>query len=112
MANAETPRQIEHTDSAALHKRRAAGEQVQLLDVREPLEHAGGVIQGAILMPMGSVQAKWTELDAQQPVYVICRLGGRSAQVAAFLTRQGVRAINVDDGMDGWERYGFPTEVR
>ncbi len=112
MANADTPRQIEHSDSLALHTRRAGGEDGQILDVREPSEHAGGVIHGAILMPMGSVPAKWTALDAHQPVYVICHLGARSAQVAAFLARQGMRAVNVDDGMDGWERHGFPTEVR
>jgi len=110
--NPETSRQMEHTDSAALHRRRAAGESVQLLDVREPREHAGGVIEGAILMPMNSVPAKWSELDPSRPVYVICHLGGRSAQVAAFLVQQGLRAVNVDDGMDGWERQGFPTEVR
>jgi rhodanese-related sulfurtransferase len=109
MANAETPRQVEHTDSAALHARRAAGEDVQLLDVREPREHAGGVIEGAILMPMGSVRSKWADLDASRPVYVICHLGGRSAQVAAFLVTRGLQAVNVDDGMDGWERRGFPT---
>jgi len=110
--NRETPRQMEHTDSAALHRRRAAGEPLQVLDVREPREHAGGVIEGAILMPMNSVPAKWPELDARQPVYVICHLGSRSAQVAAFLVQQGLQAVNVDDGMDGWERQGFPTEVR
>jgi rhodanese-related sulfurtransferase len=100
---------MEHTDSAALHRLRAAREPVQLLDVREPREHAGGVIQGAILMPMGSVPAKWTELDSRRPVYVICHLGARSAQVAAFLVQQGLRAVNVDDGMDGWQKQGFPT---
>lgn len=109
MANPGTPREMEHTDSAALQARRAAGEQVQLLDVREPREHAGGVIEGAILMPMAGVPTKWTELDPSRPVYVICRLGGRSAQVASFLLQQGLRAVNVDDGMDGWQRRGFPT---
>ena len=109
--NRDISRQMEHTDSAALHRRRAE-EPVQLLDVREPREHAGGVIEGAILMPMNSVPARWIELDARRPVYVICHLGSRSAQVAAFLVQQGLQAVNVDDGMDGWERQGFPTEVR
>lgn len=109
MANAETPRQVEHTDSADLHVRRAAGEEIQILDVREPREHAGGVIEGAILMPMGSVRTRWGELDPSRPVHVICHLGGRSAQVAAYLVQQGLRAVNVDDGMDGWEGHGFPT---
>ena len=109
MATAETPRDMEHTDSAALHAKRAAGEQLQLIDVREPREHAAGVIEGAILMPMRTVPTQWVDLDPAQPVYVICHLGARSAQVAAFLVQQGLRAVNVDDGMDGWERKGFAT---
>lgn len=98
-----------HTDSAGLHGRLEAGEDPQILDVREPWEHAQGVIAGAILMPLGQVQTRWQELDAARPVYVVCHLGGRSARAAAFLLRQGVHATNVDDGMDGWVRQGFPT---
>ena len=109
MSNAGTPREMGHADSAALHARLAAGEQIQLLDVREPREHAGGVIEGALLMPMATVPNRWTELDPARPVYVICHLGARSAQVAAYLLQQGLSAVNVDDGMEGWERRGYPT---
>jgi rhodanese-related sulfurtransferase len=109
MPNPGTPREMEHTDSAALHARRAAGDQVQLVDVREPHEHAGGVIDGSLLMPMATVPSRWTELDPSRPVYVICHLGARSARVAAYLLQQGLRAVNVDDGMEGWQRRGFPT---
>jgi rhodanese-related sulfurtransferase len=98
-----------HTDSAGIHRRLEAGEDLQIVDVREPWEHAQGVIEGAILMPLGQVRARWRELDAERPVYVVCHLGGRSARAAAFLAQQGVRASNIDDGMDGWERQGFPT---
>ena len=102
-------KQVEHTDSMALHARRQAGESLQILDVRDPWEHAQGTIEGAILMPMDTVQSRWQELDAARPVHVICHLGSRSALVAGFLARQGLQAVNVDDGMDGWERQGFPT---
>jgi rhodanese-related sulfurtransferase len=86
-----------------------AGEATQILDVRDPWEHQQGVIAGALLMPMSEVRARMQELDTARPVYVICHLGSRSAMVAGFLARQGIEAINVDDGMDGWERQGFPT---
>ena len=82
---------------------------MQILDVRDPWEHAQGVIASAILMPMSEVRNRLAELDSSQPVTVICHLGGRSAMVAGFLARQGIQAVNVDDGMDGWERQGFPT---
>ena len=103
------PSQVAHTDSRVVRERMQAGERVQIVDVREPYEHSQGVIEGAILMPMGDVQSRWQELDATQPVLVICHLGGRSSMVATFLSRKGLQAVNVDDGMDGWERQGFPT---
>jgi rhodanese-related sulfurtransferase len=86
-----------------------AGESVQVVDVREPSEHAQGVIEGAILMPLGQVRSRWQELDSSQPIAVICHLGSRSAMAASFLAQQGLRAVNVDDGMDGWQRHGYPT---
>lgn len=104
-----TPNPIGHTDSKALNARKAADEDVQVLDVREPYEHAQGTIEGAILMPLAQVRSRWQELDPTRPVNVICHLGGRSAQAAAFLSSQGLQALNVDDGMDGWQHNGFPV---
>lgn len=102
-------RPIGHTDARALWSQVQAGAAPQILDVREPWEHAQGVIAGALLIPMNDVRARLDDLDVSRPVAVICHLGSRSAMVARFLARQGVEAINVDDGMDGWERQGFPT---
>ena len=109
MTTPQSASQVGHTDSASIHRRLQEGEELQILDVREPWEHAQGVIAGATLMPLAQVQQRWQDLDAARPVYVICHLGGRSANAAAFLARQGLQATNVDDGMDGWQRQGFPT---
>lgn len=108
MSRPDATPEVGHTDAAAMHRRLEAGESLQILDVREPWEHAQGVIAGAILMPLAQVQSRWQELDAARPVYVICHLGSRSARAASFLAHQGLRASNVDDGMDGWTRQGFP----
>ena len=43
-----------------------------------------------------------TPLDPRRPLYVICRVGGRSAQVAAWLNQQGYDARNVEGGMLAW----------
>jgi rhodanese-related sulfurtransferase len=104
----EPSNQVGHTDSTLLHTQIEVGESVQLVDVREPWEHADGVIAGAILMPLGQVQSRWQELDQDRPITLICHLGSRSARAAQFLARQGLTAINVDDGMDGWMARGFP----
>jgi rhodanese-related sulfurtransferase len=57
---------------------------------------------------MGEVVARSGELPADKRVHVVCRVGGRSAQVAQYLIAQGVDAVNVDGGMLGWEAAGRP----
>ncbi len=80
-----------------------------LLDVREPweFEHAAIRIDGleTRLMPMNSVPARIAELDPVQPVVCICHHGARSAQVVAFLERQGFEAVyNLAGGIDAWSQ--------
>ncbi|MCB1908587.1 MAG: sulfurtransferase [Rhodocyclaceae bacterium] len=74
-----------------------------LLDVREANEFEYCRIDGSVLMPMGSVPARMTELDASAPTVVICHHGGRSMQVAMFLERQGFsEVINLAGGVAAW----------
>ncbi|WP_405726127.1 rhodanese-like domain-containing protein [Streptomyces sp. NBC_01537] len=81
-----------------------------LLDVREHDEWAAGHADGALHIPMGEVVARWSaEVPADQRVHVMCRVGGRSAQVTQYLIAQGVDAINIDGGMLGWEAAGRPV---
>ncbi|WP_037911481.1 rhodanese-like domain-containing protein [Actinacidiphila yeochonensis] len=79
-----------------------------LLDVREPEEWAAGHADGAVHIPMGEVVARMAELPEDGRVHVVCRAGGRSAQVAQYLIAQGVDAVNVDGGMLDWEAVGRP----
>jgi rhodanese-related sulfurtransferase len=78
-----------------------------LLDVREPWEFALAAIRidglETRLMPMNTVPACCAELDPSQPVVCICHHGARSAQVVAFLERQGFEAVyNLAGGIDAW----------
>lgn len=74
-----------------------------LLDVREPHEYAYCRIEGSLSLPMATVPARITELDAAAPVVVICHHGGRSMQVAMFLERQGfAEVINLAGGVAAW----------
>jgi rhodanese-related sulfurtransferase len=78
-----------------------------LLDVREPWEFALAAIRidglSTLSMPMNSVPARLAELDPAQPVVCICHHGARSAQVVAFLERQGFEAVyNLAGGIDAW----------
>jgi rhodanese-related sulfurtransferase len=81
-----------------------------LLDVREDDEWAEGRAPGAVHLPLGEVVARVGELPADRRIAVVCRVGGRSAQAAAFLTVQGLDAVNVDGGMLAWQAAGRPLE--
>lgn len=84
-----------------------------LLDVREDDEWQAGHAAGALHIPMSEFVARYGELTEAAPqdgrVNVICRSGGRSAQVTMYLAQQGVDAVNVDGGMQAWEAAGRPV---
>lgn len=84
----------------------------QLLDVREDEEWSAGHIDGALHVPMYQLPdllaADANTLQPGVPVYVVCRVGARSAQVAAWLNQQGYDARNVDGGMLAWQRAHRP----
>jgi rhodanese-related sulfurtransferase len=79
-----------------------------LLDVREADEWAAGHAEDAVHIPMGELIARVAEVPADRTVHVVCRVGGRSAQVAQYLLAQGLDAVNVDGGMLAWEAAGRP----
>jgi rhodanese-related sulfurtransferase len=76
-----------------------------LLDVREPWEQKICTIAGSEIMPMQQVPGRFGSIDAQKPVVCVCHHGGRSAQVAMFLQRQGYEDVyNLTGGIDAWAR--------
>ncbi|MFJ4920452.1 rhodanese-like domain-containing protein [Streptomyces sp. NPDC088725] len=82
-----------------------------VLDVRESDEWAAGHVEGALHVPMSEFTTRLEEVtDAAdgRTAYVMCRVGGRSAQVTQFLVRQGVEAVNIDGGMLAWDAAGRP----
>lgn len=77
-----------------------------LVDVREDDEFVGGHIPGALHMPLGDVPDRFGEIPAEGTVYVVCALGGRSARAAEFLRANGIDAVNVAGGTQGWVDSG------
>jgi rhodanese-related sulfurtransferase len=78
-----------------------------LLDVREDWEFALAAIRidgwQTLHIPMNGIPGRLDELDATQPVVCICHHGARSAQVVAFLERNGFEAAyNLAGGIDAW----------
>ncbi|WP_455352924.1 rhodanese-like domain-containing protein [Streptomyces sp. SYSU K217416] len=83
-----------------------------VLDVREDDEWAAGHVEGALHVPMSDFVARFGEVTEAagdgRRVHVMCRVGGRSAQVTQYLLQQGVDAVNVDGGMLAWDGAGRP----
>jgi len=80
-----------------------------LVDVREQDEWAAGHAPGAVHIPMGEIPQRLDELPEADQLYVICRSGGRSARVTAYLNANGWDAVNVENGMHGWAATGRPV---
>jgi rhodanese-related sulfurtransferase len=79
-----------------------------LLDVREQDEWVAGHAPEAVHIPMTQIQERVGEVPEDRTVYVVCRVGGRSLQVAAWLNRLGRDAVNVGGGMQYWEATHRP----
>jgi rhodanese-related sulfurtransferase len=76
-----------------------AEREATILDVREPHEWSLGTLPGAVLISQGEIVSRIDELPKDRPVMCVCRSGGRSANVAAFLSFNGFEAANLAGGM-------------
>lgn len=95
----------------------AADPATLLLDVREPWETALAPLAlpgvPTLAIPMREVPARLGEIDRSQSVVCICHHGARSAQVVAFLLRQGYpRVYNLAGGVDAWSALVDPAVPR
>lgn len=79
-----------------------------LLDVREVDEWQLGHAPGATHIPMVDVPARIDDLDYDSEIYVICRQGGRSIEVAEYLAHVGFEVVHVEGGMVAWQSTGRP----
>ena len=78
------------------------------LDVRDADEWRAGHIPFAHHVPLRRLPYHLGELPRDRTIVCVCRVGARSAQAAAFLTRHGYRAVNLDGGMAAWRAAWRP----
>jgi glyoxylase-like metal-dependent hydrolase (beta-lactamase superfamily II)/rhodanese-related sulfurtransferase len=91
--------QYRNASSADLAVALAADEQLQVLDVRDPLEWAAGHIEGSVHRYLPDLAAGLPEgITADTPVWVICRTGNRASIAAGILERFGVDLVVVAKG--------------
>ncbi|MEO6828198.1 MAG: molybdopterin-synthase adenylyltransferase MoeB, partial [Acidobacteriaceae bacterium] len=85
-----------------LKRRMDAGENIFVLDVREPYEFSIAQI-GGHLIPLGDLPQRASELDPEREMVVHCKSGGRSQRAAEFLSQHGFKKIhNLAGGINAW----------
>jgi rhodanese-related sulfurtransferase len=93
-----------------------SGEPMFLIDVREPQEWALARIDGASLVPMGTVPGALQDLEnkaEEGALIVYCHHGVRSLQVVAWLRERGVSCCySMAGGIDQWSREIDPSVPR
>ncbi|HUZ10720.1 MAG TPA: rhodanese-like domain-containing protein [Acidimicrobiales bacterium] len=93
---------ITEIEPEELKARRRAGEDIFLLDVREPDEVAEWAFPGSVNIPLGQLGARTGELPTDRPIVVACRSGARSASATEALSRGGWSAQNLAGGAIAW----------
>ncbi len=86
-----------------LKERMDNGDRIFLLDVREPHEFALAKIEGATLIPLGTLPNSLNQLDPNEEIVALCHKGMRSADATGFLLQQGFANVkNLIGGIDAW----------
>ena len=81
-----------------------------VLDVREQEEYDEVHVPGVVLIPLGQLEDRISEVEDGSRVFVICRSGARSLKGADILEANGIDAVSVAGGTLGWVASGRPTE--
>lgn len=83
----------------------------QVIDSREPGEHADGHVPGSLNIPHMATLTRGGELASDGPILFVCKSGHRSALAAEFAATLGRADLyNVEGGHDAWAEAGFEME--
>jgi adenylyltransferase/sulfurtransferase len=106
--------ELEEITPVELKHRIDLGQDVQILDVREPHEYAIARLPNTILIPLGQVASRTSELNPQRETIVHCKTGIRSAQAIRRLKQAGFpgRLLNLKGGIAAWSRDVDPSVPR
>ncbi len=92
-------------EPAALKAMMATSTRYVLVDVRQPEEFAAGHINGAMLMPLGTLEANYQTLPKDVQLVVYCHSGKRSAKAVSILQSHGyARAVSLNGGYLAWTK--------
>ena len=89
-------------EARELRERLEAGDDIYLLDVREPNEVAEWAFPDAVNIPLGELSSRAGELPQDRRIVVVCHAGVRSAAAAEALTGVGWPAESLAGGALAW----------
>ena len=101
---------MEEITASELKAAMDAGEDIQLIDVRQPDEFAFARIGGSKLIPLGEVINRMDEIDEHRDTVIHCKMGGRSARAIEALRRAGFKGNlrNLKGGITAWSNEVDP----
>ena len=107
----ETKSSMEEITATELKQRLDKGDDIQIVDVREPHEYQIAQIPDSQLIPLGQVLTRMDEIDPNRETVMHCKMGGRSAKAIDALQRAGFtgRLINLKGGITAWSNEVDPS---
>lgn len=108
---AKDQQQMEEITATELKRRLDQGDDIQIIDVREPHEYDIARIPNSKLIPLGQVVNRASEIEAGRETVVHCKMGGRSAKAIEALKKAGFegRLINLKGGITAWSNEVDPS---
>jgi adenylyltransferase/sulfurtransferase len=102
---------MEEITATELKQRLDQGDDIQIIDVREPHEYEIGQIPNSKLIPLGQVLNRMNEIDPNRETVVHCKMGGRSAKAIEALQRSGFQGklSNLVGGITAWSNDVDPS---
>ncbi|GAC40914.1 FAD-dependent oxidoreductase [Paenibacillus popilliae] len=86
-------------------------ESVVLVDVRTPMEHANGHIEGSVNLPVDELRDRLHELDPGKEVWVYCQVGLRGYTASRILRQKGYRVKNMTGGYKTYQMSRYTPNV-
>jgi adenylyltransferase/sulfurtransferase len=100
------PAPVETIEAKELKRRLDAGDEIQIIDIREPHERAISPFEGAKPIPLGQMVRRMDEFDESKDAVFLCKVGQRSVFAIRALQDAGYkgRLLNLKDGVNAWAR--------
>ena len=107
----ETKSTMQEITATELKQRLDQGDDLQIIDVREPHEFEIGRIPNSTLIPLGQILNRQGEIDPNRETVVHCKMGGRSAKAIEALQRFGFQGhlMNLKGGITAWSNEVDPS---